>query len=1080
MAKYRGVFKRGEGKSATWWARFTFVDETGKKRDLQRRAKSQLHAKEIREQLEKDYRLDGGRSLTAIVKTFRELADYYEKNFLKPAVYHEDSLRKIEGLQSWKTPLGQLNRFRDYFQDIKLKSLSYSRILAYRNTRLQTISEKTGKTLTIATVNRELALLRRMFNIALRENWVTKNPFHDGESLISVARETKRERIITLDEEKRLLDACYGPRKHLRLIIMIALDTGFADEGGLAKTSADKLTGQIARLTEAAGRPQDFDKVKTALLDLSSARGVPLNELEPFVNALITGSSDEPLNRQGLKDPGALQKDYADKLGKTTDALTKQEQVLSRYNPFLEAAAAVNTGANADRMKSLSGQAETASARIDDLTTNFGKGITNTLEFRDALTFANDVLKLMSTNISEVQDKLSKGLSPGQIAEQEADKAGNQVLDFAKNALSFPLANLSYAYDILSGEGLETANNRYIETLTGARKRRINALTELFEGEQKVIERQNQAAAKQRLNLDQQNAFDSFQSQVDALLKPSPDAVGKNRIRFEDVVKLELSLSDRLKAQQKNTIPGLTADQQYFTTLKAAVPFTPEQTKQAYDEILKVKRKFYADDAEEAFRYFRKNEKYATLADAALQRNALGKIEKFLPSDKFEEYSDYLNGFVEQTVDKLNNLKNETRDFLISVNPTDNPLVKLMSDFDTATERAEKKFADFKKVLNPAEFKKFIGEMAGLDRQKNLQDQAKTVYGFESEALKYRQEARRIDQLPLTQTYEFTKSLSTIERSVSHIATSTDLLRKSNEANFYAFRYNPNNPKSFNETRFSFGERDRFAETAGPRRQGESIQEFERRRQEAIESGINVFDAVSDIKKFSFKAAELLPDVTDIYGQEIVANEIVKRLPSREDLLKQLASPYAAIRENAQYLLSQQAGAFFTLKQANDRKFQGALGLQSYQDLRRTDFKEQINLLKGSTGLDREFALKQAVTIGNELGLDKLDKTDRLHLRNVNLDLQRINLYKEDEGRKTYARIETYMKAIAEKITNGAIKIDAKDMPAPSMDVTVRTNDPNVRATTGSSANNQDTHNYYRIGDVHEGGDLRGSTLINR
>jgi hypothetical protein len=92
--------------------------------------------------------------------------------------------------------------------------------------------------------------------------------------------------------------------------------------------------------------------------------------------------------------------------------------------------------------------------------------------------------------------------------------------------------------------------------------------------------------------------------------------------------------------------------------------------------------------------------------------------------------------------------------------------------------------------------------------------------------------------------------------------------------------------------------------------------------------------------------------------------------------------------------------------------------------------------------------------------------------------LERINLYKEDEGRKFYNRIETYIKAIAEKLTSGAIKIDAKDMPAPSMDVTVRTNDPNVRATTGSSANNQDTHNYYRIGDVHEGGDLRNSTLL--
>ena len=288
MAKYRGVFKRGEGKKATWWARFTFVDETGKKRDLQRRAESQLHAKEIRQQLENDYQIDGGRSLIASVKTFRELADYYEKNFLKPPIYHKDSLRKIEGLRSWKTPLGQLNRFRGYFNDIKLKSITYSRILAYRNMRLQAVSEVTGKPLSIATVNRELTLLRRMLNIALRENWITRNPFNAGESLVSIAGEIKRDRILTVTEEKRLLDACYGRRDHLRLVIMIALDTGMR-------------RGEILHLS---WQDIDFDKKQIIVLaentKTATQRKVPLtkrvfNELNKL-KAFLSGKSD-PLSK---------------------------------------------------------------------------------------------------------------------------------------------------------------------------------------------------------------------------------------------------------------------------------------------------------------------------------------------------------------------------------------------------------------------------------------------------------------------------------------------------------------------------------------------------------------------------------------------------------------------------------------------------------------------------------------------------------------------------------------------------------------------------------------------------------------
>ena len=86
---------------------------------------------------------------------------------------------------------------------------------------------RVGRQRSIAAVNRELALLRRLFNVALREGWITRNPFSAGESLISPADERQRERILSRDEEAKLLAACSGDRRaHLRGIIVCALDTG--------------------------------------------------------------------------------------------------------------------------------------------------------------------------------------------------------------------------------------------------------------------------------------------------------------------------------------------------------------------------------------------------------------------------------------------------------------------------------------------------------------------------------------------------------------------------------------------------------------------------------------------------------------------------------------------------------------------------------------------------------------------------------------------------------------------------------------------------------------------------------------
>src|SRR5262249_27081703 len=69
--------------------------------------------------------------------------------------------------------------------------------------------------------------LRRMMNVAQRKGWIFRSPFAAGDSFISLADENKRERILTREEELKLLAACEtGQRTHLRAILICALDTG--------------------------------------------------------------------------------------------------------------------------------------------------------------------------------------------------------------------------------------------------------------------------------------------------------------------------------------------------------------------------------------------------------------------------------------------------------------------------------------------------------------------------------------------------------------------------------------------------------------------------------------------------------------------------------------------------------------------------------------------------------------------------------------------------------------------------------------------------------------------------------------
>jgi len=222
------------------YARVGYTDEQGKRHDVVRAAESRTHARDLIRDILRDLEDHAGRTLDASRMTFADLAKYFEDHYLKPAEYVDG--RKVDGVRSLKSAQSAVNALKLYFGRKRLQSIRYSDLRTYRASRLKDATRgdvarhkqelkdnpKAALRVTrkIATVNRELAKLRRMLNIAQREVWIRLNPFAAGESLISLADESKRERILTREEERRLLNACSGPRAHLRPIVIAAIDTG--------------------------------------------------------------------------------------------------------------------------------------------------------------------------------------------------------------------------------------------------------------------------------------------------------------------------------------------------------------------------------------------------------------------------------------------------------------------------------------------------------------------------------------------------------------------------------------------------------------------------------------------------------------------------------------------------------------------------------------------------------------------------------------------------------------------------------------------------------------------------------------
>jgi len=158
-------------------------------------AESRLH------EIKKKVRLGQLNEVIAIIPTLKEFTNDYIIQ-----------VRDIDKKRSWKRDELCLKHLNNYFTNIKLSEFTSDDVDNYKEYRLESVAP--------ATVNRELEVLRHLFNVAdKKDKFFSKNPVSRA-GLLNV--DNKMERILTNKEEIKLLNSS---GYYLRNIITCALNT---------------------------------------------------------------------------------------------------------------------------------------------------------------------------------------------------------------------------------------------------------------------------------------------------------------------------------------------------------------------------------------------------------------------------------------------------------------------------------------------------------------------------------------------------------------------------------------------------------------------------------------------------------------------------------------------------------------------------------------------------------------------------------------------------------------------------------------------------------------------------------------
>ena len=116
--------------------------------------------------------------------------------------------------RNFRPDVCRLNKLCDYFKDVDLRTITPLMVERFRKSKLKDGNKR-------SSCNRYLALMKRMFNVAIQEGYAEENPVQKVK--LYSEKDTLKEHILKEREEGRLMEAC---SETLSPIIVVALNTG--------------------------------------------------------------------------------------------------------------------------------------------------------------------------------------------------------------------------------------------------------------------------------------------------------------------------------------------------------------------------------------------------------------------------------------------------------------------------------------------------------------------------------------------------------------------------------------------------------------------------------------------------------------------------------------------------------------------------------------------------------------------------------------------------------------------------------------------------------------------------------------
>jgi integrase len=181
-----------------WWVA-AYKDATGRRR--------RVRVSRIEREARKSLALLDGQSIQDRLLHVRPLKSIGFDGFAR--IYLDHAKTNVKAWSRYASSLGSLTPF---FGNMDLTAVAPDEIERYKKARIEDVEP--------GTVNRDLQVLRRMFNLAIAWGYARESPVR----FVKFFRESKgRIRYLTREEFGRVLEAC---PEYLRPIVIVAVHTG--------------------------------------------------------------------------------------------------------------------------------------------------------------------------------------------------------------------------------------------------------------------------------------------------------------------------------------------------------------------------------------------------------------------------------------------------------------------------------------------------------------------------------------------------------------------------------------------------------------------------------------------------------------------------------------------------------------------------------------------------------------------------------------------------------------------------------------------------------------------------------------